>query len=67
MLCFDNGTFKAHPQDILTTEIWKVLARLYPRFLKMMNNTTFEVINALVSLSSAETQWKTRTSGKEPS
>ena len=43
--------FKAHPRDTLTPEIWKVLARLYPSFLKMMANTTLEVINALVSLS----------------
>ena len=43
--------FKAHPRDTLTPEIWKVLARLYPSFLKMMDNTTLEVINALVSLS----------------
>ena len=43
--------FKAHPQDTLTPETWKVLARLYPSFLKMMDNTTLEVISALVSLS----------------
>ena len=43
--------FQAHPQDTLTPEIRKVLARLYPSFLKMMDNTTLKVINALVSLS----------------
>ena len=63
--------FKAHPRDTLTPEIWEVLARFYPSSLKMMDNTTLEVINALVSLSlsdlaSAETHWKTRTAGKEP-
>ena len=42
---------RAHPRDTLTPETWKVLARLSPRFLKMMDNTTLEVTNALVSLS----------------
>ena len=71
MLCSDNATFKAHPRDTLTPEIWEVLARFYPSFLKMMDNTTLEVINALVSLSlsdlaSAETQWKQGLQGKSP-
>ena len=36
--------FKAHPQDTLPPEIWKNLARFYPDFLRIMDNTTLAVI-----------------------
>ena len=36
--------FKAHPQDTLPPEIWKIVARFYPDFLKIMDQTTLAVI-----------------------
>ena len=36
--------FKAHPQDTLPPEIWKILARFYPDFLKIMDKTTLAAI-----------------------
>ena len=36
--------FKALPQDTLPPEVWKILARFYPGFLKMMDDTTLAVI-----------------------
>ena len=36
--------FKAHPQDTLPPEVWKILARFYPGFLKIINDTTLTVI-----------------------
>ena len=36
--------FKAHPRDTLPPEVWKNLARFYPGFLKMMDDTTLAVI-----------------------
>ena len=36
--------FKAHPRDTLPPEIWKILARFYPDFLKIMDRTTLAAI-----------------------
>ena len=37
--------FKAHPQDTLPPEIWKILARYYTDFLKIMDRTTLAAIS----------------------
>ena len=36
--------FRAHPQDTLPPEIWKMLARFYPDFLKILDRTTLAAI-----------------------
>ena len=36
--------FKAHTEDTLPPEIWKILARFYTDFLKITDNTTLAVI-----------------------